>query len=51
MFARVENGVTKFSPKKNKSKLLDQKQQFSMGIFFAAEQLTFLGGGYNFKTG
>ena len=47
MFARVENGVTKFSPKKNKSKILDQKQQFSMGnfLFFAAEKTKKRGGG------
>ena len=57
MFARVENGVTKFSPKRQKTpkfskKKLDQEQQFSVGNFhfLAAGKLTF-GGGYNFKTG
>ena len=51
MFTRVENGVTKKLPKKN-AKILDQKQQFSMGKFhfLVAEKSTF-GGGYDFKTG
>ena len=51
MFARVENGVTKNSPKN--ATILDHKQQFSMGNFhfLAAEKLTFLGGGYIFKIG
>ena len=59
MFARVENGVTIFSPKtKQKSKnakILDQKKQFSMGnlthSFWPRKNQPFLGGGYNFKTG
>ena len=29
MFARVENSVTTFSPKKENAKILDQKQQFN----------------------
>ena len=48
MFAKVEDGVTKFWPKKQKKdKILDQKQQFSMGNFhfLAAEKLTFFGRG------
>jgi len=58
MFARVENGVTKISPKNRKrlenAKILDQKQQFSMGNvhFFGRGKTNFWGvGGYNFKTG
>jgi hypothetical protein len=59
IFARVENGVTKFSPKRQKTPklnffkhILDQKQQFSVGNLysFGRGKLTF-GGGYNFKTG
>jgi len=55
MFARVENGVTKFSPKKQKTpKKMDRKQQFSVAVgnfyVLAAEKLI-LGGGDNFKTG
>ena len=47
IFARVENGATKFSPKKQKNaKILDQTRQFSVGNFhfLAAEKLTFGGG-------
>jgi hypothetical protein len=46
MFARVENGVTKFSTKrKNRinARILDQKQrsfQWGIFIFLAAEKLT-----------
>ena len=52
MIARVENGVTKFSPQRQKTpnfskKKMDQEQQFSVGNFYflAAEKLTFLGAG------
>ena len=56
MFARVESGVTKFSPKKHKTpkwKMLDQKQQFPAGKFnfFAGRRKTtnFRGGGNTSK--
>ena len=43
-----------FAGKIENAKIVDQKQQFSMGNFhfLAAEKLTFFGrgGGYNFKT-
>ena len=55
MFARVENGVTKFSPKRQKTpkfskKKVDQEiksfQYYVMNFhFLAAEKLTFFGGG------
>ena len=52
IFARVENGVTKFSPKRQKtpkfSKKMDQEKQFSVG---RGKTNLFFGGGYNFKTG
>ena len=53
IIARVENGVTKFSPQRQKTpkiskKNLTRKTVFSTGIS-AAGKLTF--GGYNFKTG
>ena len=60
IIARVENGVTKFSPQrqktpKNSKTKLDQENSFQWGIFIflAAGKLTFFGGrgGYNFKTG
>jgi len=60
IIARVENGVTKFSPQRQKTpkfskKKLDQENSFQWGIFIflAAGKLTFGGGwgGYNFKTG
>ena len=57
IIARVENGVTKFSPKRQKTpkfskRNLDKENSFKWGIFIplAAGKLTFLGG-YNFKTG
>ena len=59
IIARVENGVTKFSPKRQKTpnfhkKNLDQENSIQWGIFIyflAAGKLTFFGGGYKFKTG
>jgi hypothetical protein len=58
IIARVENGVTKFSPQRQKTqkkskRKLDQENSFPWGIFIflAAGKLTFLGWGYNFKTG
>ena len=58
IIARFENGVTKFSPQRQKTpkfskKKMDQENSFQWGIFIflAAGKLTFLGGGYNFKTG
>tara|TARA_B100000513_G_scaffold38160_1_gene14579 strand:+ start:177 stop:473 length:297 start_codon:yes stop_codon:yes gene_type:complete len=54
MFASVENGVTKSSPKKQKRQnIAHQKQQFSAGNFhfFGRGKTNFLEGGYNFKTG
>ena len=47
MFARAENGVTQFSPKNEDVKILDQKQQFSMGSFhfFGSGKNKFFGGG------
>ena len=58
IIARVENGVTTFSPKRQKTpnfhkKNLDQENSIQWGIFIflAAGKLTFLGGGYKFKTG
>ena len=57
MFANVENGVTKISPKKQKTPpkfwIRKQKQQFSVGNFhfFGRGKTNFFGGGgYNFKT-
>ena len=56
IIARVENGVTIFSPQRQKtpkfSKKMDQENSFQWGIFIflAAGKLTFLGV-YNFKTG
>ena len=58
IIARVENGVTKFSPQRQKTqkkskRKLDQENSFPWGIliFLAAGKLTFLGWGYHFKTG
>jgi len=63
LFARVDNGVTKFSPKSHFGpklqifKILDQKKQFefSMGNFHffgrGRTNLNFFGRGYDFKTG
>ena len=61
IITRVENGVTKFSPHRQKTpkfskKKLDQEinnfQYYVMNFhFFGRGKLTFLGGGYNFKTG
>ena len=59
IIARVENGVTKFSPQRQLKRQIFQKQngsgkrsfQWGIFIFLAAGKLTFLGGGYNFKTG
>ena len=52
IIARVENGVTKFSPKRQKTpkiskKKLDQENSFQWGIFvfLAAGKLTFFWGG------
>jgi hypothetical protein len=58
IIARVENGVKKLSPQRQKKRQkiqinkLDQENSFQWGIFIflAAGRLTF-GGGYNFKTG
>ena len=52
IIARVENGVTKFSPQRQKgpkfSKKMDQENSFQwewgIFIFLAAEKLTFWGG-------
>ena len=51
IIARVENGVTKFSPQRQKppkfsQKKMDQENSFQWGmfIFLAAGKLTFLGG-------
>ena len=58
MFARVENSVTTFSPKKENAKILDQKQQFNefsiwdmrMGNFhFFGREKTNFGGGVTSK--
>ena len=58
IIARVENGVTKFSPqrqktpKNSKTKFkLDQENSFQWGIFIflAAGKLTFFGGGITSK--
>ena len=58
IIARVENGVTKFSPQRQKTPIFShenwmRKTVISVGnfLFLAAGQLTFGGGGYNFKTG
>ena len=56
MFARVENGVTKFSPKRQKTPKFSKKngsgKQFSVGNFhFFGRGKTNFWGGYNFKTG
>ena len=53
MFARVENGVTKISPKNRKrlenAKILDQKQQFEFPMrefsFFGRGKTNFFWGG------
>jgi len=52
IIARFENGVTKFSPQRQKTpkfskKKLDQENSFQWGIFIllAAGKLTFFGGG------
>ena len=64
IIARVENGVTKFSPQRQKTPKFSKRNgsgkqfsvrgicnfQFRIFIFLAAGKLTF-GGGYNFKTG
>ena len=53
MFARVENGGTEFWPRKKNAKMLDQKQQFSIGnqfVFFWPRKKQLLGGD-NFKIG
>ena len=47
MFARVENGGTEFWPRKKNAKMLDQKQQFSIGnqfVFFGRGKNNFWGG-------
>jgi hypothetical protein len=59
IIARVENGVTKFSPQRHKKakifkKKLDQGNSFQWGIFilfFGRGKTNFFGGGYNVKTG
>ena len=63
IIARVEKGVTKFSPQRQKTpkfskKKLDQENTFHFSVgnfhFFGrgkTETNFFLGGGYNFKTG
>ena len=56
IIARVENGVTKFSPQRQKmpkfqKKIGDQKNSFQWGFSFFWPQETNLWGGYNFKTG
>ena len=54
MFAKVENGVAQtFRRKKENSKILNPKQQFSMGNFhfFGRIKTNFCVGGYNIKTG
>ena len=51
MFARVENGVTKFSPKKQKTPKCWIKTAVFNGDFFCRRTTNFFGGGYNFKTG
>ena len=53
MFARFESSAWQNSPRKKNAKILDQKQQFSMGNFhlFGRGKTNFWGGGYNFKTG
>ena len=58
IIVRVENGVTKFSPQRQKTpkfskKKLDQENSFQWGIFIllAAGNNFFWAGGYNFKTG
>jgi hypothetical protein len=58
IIARVENGVTKFSPQRQKTpkfskKELDQENSVQWGIFifWPLEKYLFGGEGYNFKTG
>ena len=57
IIARVENGVTKFSPQRQKTPKFSNKIgsgiQFSVGNFhfFGRGKTNFWGGGYNFKTG
>ena len=60
IIARVENGVTKFSPLRQKTPKFSKKnfgsgKQFSVGNFhfFGRGKTNFFfgGGGYNFKTG
>jgi len=61
IIARVENGVTKFSPQRHKTppKIFKKEiqigsgKQFSVGNFhyFGRGKTNFLGRGYNFKTG
>ena len=53
IIARVENGVTKFSPQRQKtpknSKKKDQENSFQWG--FWPRETNFFGGGHIFKTG
>ena len=58
IIARVENGVTKFSPQRQKTPKFSKKnglgKQFSVGnfhLFFGRGKTNFFWGGYNFKTG
>ncbi len=58
IIARVENGVTKFSPQRQKTpkkfkNKIGSGKQFSVRIFhfFGRRKTNFFGGGYNFKTG
>ena len=57
IIARVENGVTKFSPQRQKGPKFSKKngsgKQFSVGNFhfFGRGKTYFFGGVYNFKTG
>ena len=58
IIARVENGVTKFSPQRQKTPKFSKTKfgsgkQFSVGNFhfFGRGKTNFFWGGYNFKTG
>ena len=61
IIARVENGVTKFSPQRQKTPKFSKKNWTRKTVFSASGEFyshffgrgktNFFGGGYNFKTG
>jgi len=57
IIARVENGVTKFSPQRQKTPKFSKRNRIRKTVFsgefafFGRGKTNFLRGGYNFKTG